>query len=119
MTIATATASPSAEQAHIAERVQYWNGYLEQPRRYEAFRSYYRRRLTEIFQFLIPPGMRVLEIGCGQGDLLAAVRPGYGVGLDISARMIEAARARHPELKFVKADAASFALGETFDYIIC
>jgi len=31
-----------------------------------AIRNYYRRRLAELFIFLIPPGMRVLEIGGGE-----------------------------------------------------
>jgi len=29
--------------------------------------------------------MKVLELGCGLGDLLAAVRPSRGVGVDFSA----------------------------------
>jgi hypothetical protein len=63
--------------------------------------------------------MRVLEVGCGSGDLLAAVRPGYGVGLDFSPAMLALARERHPGLRFIEGDAHDFDLGETFDYIIC
>jgi SAM-dependent methyltransferase len=64
------------------------------------------------------PGARVLEIGCGQGDLLAALHPAVGVGIDFSPAMIERARARHPGLRFVEADAHDLDLAETFDYIV-
>ncbi len=37
-------------------------------------------------KFLIPEGARVLELGCGTGDLLAALKPSFGVGVDFSAR---------------------------------
>ena len=40
---------------------------------------FYHRRLEKYFSFIIPPGRRVLELGCGSGDLLNAVRPAYGV----------------------------------------
>ena len=43
----------------------------------------------------MPPGASVLEIGCGGGDLLAALRPADGLGVDVSAGMIELA-SRHP-----------------------
>ncbi|MBR0969437.1 MULTISPECIES: bifunctional class I SAM-dependent methyltransferase/glycosyltransferase family 2 protein [Bradyrhizobium] len=56
-------------------------------------------------QFLIPPGSRVLDIGCGLGDTLAALKPSHGVGLDFSDAQIELARRRHPDLQFIQADA--------------
>jgi len=60
----------------------------------------------------------VIEIGCGQGDLLAALKPAVGVGVDFSGEMIKRAVQRHPELRFVQADAHDLSLDETFDVII-
>ena len=62
--------------------------------------------------------MRVLEVGCGRGDLIAAVKPRYGVGTDLSAKMVAVARERHPEIHFLQADVQALDLKETFDYII-
>src|SRR5438034_3004036 len=55
-------------------------------------------------KFLIPEGARVLELGCGTGDLLAALMPLFGVGVDFSAGMIGEARKAHPDLTFVVGD---------------
>ena len=79
---------------------------------------YYQRELRKYFNFLVPPGRRVLEIGCGLGDLLAAMKPGRGVGVDFSPAMLELARRRHPELEFQVADALEFSSPEKFDYIL-
>ncbi len=78
----------------------------------------YRRRLVEVYQNLISPGQRVLEVGCGTGDLLAALEPSYGVGVDFCPEMLSLARTRHPELEFILADAHELELDQTFDYII-
>jgi SAM-dependent methyltransferase len=55
-------------------------------------------------KFLIPTGARVLELGCGTGDLLAALEPSFGVGVDFSPGMIEEARKAHPGLSFFVGD---------------
>lgn len=60
----------------------------------------------------------MLELGCGEGDLLAALRPSYGVGVDLSPALTAKAGAKHPGLHFIEADAHTFACGETFDYIV-
>ena len=60
----------------------------------------------------------MLEVGCGTGDLLAAVDPEFGVGLDISHAMMSIARSKYPRLHFVQSDAHDPALGGRFDYII-
>ena len=43
-------------------------------------------------KFLVGEGARVLELGCGTGDLLAQLEPSYGVGVDFSEGMIAQAR---------------------------
>jgi ubiquinone/menaquinone biosynthesis C-methylase UbiE len=79
---------------------------------------FYHRLLAQYFAFLVPPDARVLEIGCGLGDLLAAVKPARGVGVDFSAKMVEQARQRHPDLELHFADGADFHCSEKFDYIL-
>ena len=88
------------------------------PGRPRAAGRFYHRLLEKYFSFLVPPGQRVLEVGCGLGDVLAAVKPARGVGVDFSPATLALARERHPELKFCEADAAEFRGEERFDYII-
>jgi SAM-dependent methyltransferase len=51
-------------------------------------------------KFLIPEGARILELGCGIGQLLAALKPSFGVGVDLSEKMIAEARKLYPTLTF-------------------
>ena len=78
----------------------------------------YHEQIEALHRAIVRPGASVLEIGSGNGDLLAAVRPGRGVGIDVSGGMVELARARHPELTFEHAAGEDFAVDESFDYIV-
>ena len=111
---------PAAKFAeYTRERKRSWDEYAQNWERWQRPRRYYQRRLREIYSFLIPPGSRVLEVGCATGDLLAGLRPSYGVGIDFSEPMIERARNAYPDLTWVSVDAHDFDLGETFDYVVC
>ena len=55
-------------------------------------------------RFLVPPGSRILDLGCGTGRLLNELRPSQGVGIDFSPNMIEIARKQYPEYEFLCAD---------------
>lgn len=79
---------------------------------------YYHESVERIVRFHVPAGASVLEIGCGTGDLLAALRPGRGVGIDISPKAVEIARSKYPGLAFFACDAEELELPGTFDYII-
>jgi SAM-dependent methyltransferase len=87
--------------------------------RWLATNAYYHASVADLLRFLVPEGASVLEIGCGTGDLLAALRPSRGVGVDLSPGMLAQARARHPGLTFKDGDAEQLDLGgETFDAIV-
>ncbi len=88
------------------------------PCRLRETNRYYQKFLRNYFSFLVPPGLRVLEVGCSVGDLLAAMKPARGVGIDFSPEMVKLAQARHPDLEFHVADALDFPSAEKFDYIL-
>jgi len=107
------------EAEYTAKRQSYWDEFAQsEGNSWTISGGYYHQRLNDIYRFLIPPGMRVLELGCGRGNLLDAVQPAYGVGVDFSSAMIAQASAQHPRLSFIQADAHQLDLGETFDFII-
>jgi len=78
----------------------------------------YHRLIERIMRFHVPAGRRVLEIGCGSGGLLAALEPSYGVGIDVSSKLIDEARRRHPELELIVANGETFSHDEEFDYVV-
>lgn len=101
-----------------AERMRHWDKVAHMDLSTARSRCYYHDRLTEVYRFLIPEGQRVLELGCGQGDLLASLKPAHGVGVDFSAAMLATARQRHAGLTFLQGDAHDPPLDEVFDAIV-
>ena len=66
-------------------------------------------------RFLVPEGLSVLELGCGTGSLLAALKPTRGVGIDISEKMVELAKAGAPDLTFKVGDVEDPTTLESLD----
>ncbi|MEJ2374260.1 MAG: glycosyltransferase [Pseudolabrys sp.] len=73
-------------------------------------------------RFLVPGGLRVLDLGCGTGALLNQLKPAHGVGVDFSEAMVERARAKHPHLTFIHGDVEALndfaSLLDPFDVIL-
>ena len=107
-----------AARAYQEARISHWNSLAHHQPQWNWSGGYYHQRLNEVIATLVPQGRRVLEIGCGQGDLLAALKPSKGVGVDFSPEMISLAKQLHPDLTFIEADAHDLVLNATFDYII-
>lgn len=107
------------ERQRIAERIARLDRVADLREAHQDRHDYYHQQVEELVSSLITPGSRVLEAGAGFGDLLAAVAPQNSVGIDVSPRMIEHARRRHPELDLRVADIERDALPEgPFDVIL-
>jgi len=110
---------PSARKLRIQAHV---DAYADRRERWIARNSYFHADDLHYMQFLVPAGLRVLDCGCGLGDLLAALKPSYGVGVDLSPKMVDCARARHPQFEFVAGDiedpATTARLAGPFDVIV-
>jgi SAM-dependent methyltransferase len=102
--------------AYRQERVAHWHQVAQL--RWRGLGGYYQRRLARVYRLLVPPGQKVLEIGCGGGELLAALSPRLGIGVDLApAAVAKAGRLLGP-LRFIQADAHDLPLQEKFDFII-
>ncbi|MEI7845187.1 MAG: glycosyltransferase [Chloroflexota bacterium] len=103
---------------HNTLRQFHWDEIAQQSSGKTLFNREYHRRLIELYKLLVSPGLSVLEVGCGRGDLLAALSPSHGMGIDFSAEMISQAQKLHTGLIFKQVDAHKINLGEKFDVII-
>jgi demethylmenaquinone methyltransferase/2-methoxy-6-polyprenyl-1,4-benzoquinol methylase len=78
-----------------------------------------QRWRTATVRETVRPGEYVLDACCGTGDLAVAARKAGAadvVGLDFSERMLERARRKAPELKWVQGDVLALPFGDsTFD----
>jgi SAM-dependent methyltransferase len=118
MNAATSFQTDAARLDYTRARVAHWDRVATDAAGLRDLGDAYHRRLIRIYQSQVPPNQRVLEIGCGQGDLLAALQPAFGVGVDFSGEMVRRAAQRHPHLAFFQSDAHALDLGEPFDVII-
>jgi ubiquinone/menaquinone biosynthesis C-methylase UbiE len=111
--------SDPAAQAYQQTRIAHWDAIARKRDTWQGLGRWYHQRVAEIFRFHTGPNQSVLELGCADGRLLAALQPTRGVGVDFSEEMLCRAKERYPTLEFIHADVHDLsALDETFDAII-
>ncbi len=84
---------------YAKHRAAHWDKLAR--RRSGMLTRHYRNRLAESYGHVAAGCERVLELGCGRGELLYALRPHEGIGVDFSEQMIVEAQRRYPNLHFI------------------
>lgn len=100
------------------ERMTHWDRVSKSKENEKRLGAFYQKLLQHYYRSLIPPGMRILELGCCHGDLLASLKPSFGVGIDFSKKMLRVAVKKHPDLLLILADAHELPIDTKFDVII-
>lgn len=107
--LAMSSSSSSIDNKDVA--AQEWDAV-----RYQSQHSFVYQYGTSLIDVLNPqPGERILDLGCGTGELTNAISQRYPgsivvVGIDADATMIARAQQQYSNLDFRLADARSFAL---------
>ena len=91
---------PSRREEHLKGMEEFFDHFSANVQTWRRRNSGYHRAVASLARFYVPPGSRVLEVGSGTGDLLAALQPRRGVGVDISSEMVRLASAKHRDLEF-------------------
>src|SRR5260221_1814875 len=65
----------------------------------------YHEQIARVCKPFLNPDSRVLELGCSTGDLLNAIDPAFGVGVDLSGASISIARQNYPRYQWICGDA--------------
>lgn len=87
---------------------------------YQGRHAYVWQYGEELFNLLSPqPGERILDLGCGTGQLTQQLaNEGIQVmGIDAAPTMIETAEQNYPHLEFAVADARNFQVEQPFDAV--
>jgi SAM-dependent methyltransferase len=100
-----------------------WQAYFrktafENPAHPQA-RDFLERDLRETLARIIPPDASVLDVGCGTGELLAALPNRERVGIAQLPEVASEARRRFPDLTIAEGDLGAFQGERRFDAVIC
>ena len=105
-------------EAYQKKRRAHWNHVAAKIDRTGRIGDTYHKLLNAYYGMLVPRDSRILEVGCGLGNLLASLKPRVGVGIDFSQHMIRRAKQKYPQLTFIQGDAHELPIKGSFDVII-
>src|SRR3954468_2783884 len=90
------------------------------PNLYQEKHAFVFERGGDLVELLAPKaGERILDLGCGTGQLTRRITDAGAVvtGIDHSSEMIAQAKANYPEIPFEIADVRELAVDEPFDAV--
>lgn len=100
------------------ERLKYFEDRADNWVKYRKRRSYYWDSITRYCNYYIHDDSSILEVGCGSGELLAAVNGKHKVGIDFCEPILAKAKERYSDIDFHLMEAEDIKLDQKFDVII-
>ena len=100
-------------------RLSYFNK-LALRRKKRRFSAYYWKEITDYIHYFSHEDSSVLEIGCGNGDLLSDIEGASKTGIDFSEEYVNWAKEKHAGkgIEFVVMDANQVTLDKKYDLIL-
>jgi SAM-dependent methyltransferase len=92
--------------------------FYDQPHKMTWAARQYRKILARYYQRMIPVHSSVLEVGCGDGELLSYLTGREVTGVDLSSNQIQLAQRKVPHGTFHVQAGEHLHLDKKFDYII-
>jgi SAM-dependent methyltransferase len=100
---------------------QYWSKKTDSDHSQREGFDVFRIAASEIQAFHQPQLKRVLDIGCGAGEVyahLGAARGEHYLGVDFSASQLATFQSQHPDVRLAQGDVSTYSTAERFDFII-
>lgn len=111
---------PSTAPLDLAGYDEGWDSKWTDMRRHGPTGRHLRRIISSVIADL--PVETVLDVGCGEGSLIQALRagkPATYAGADFSESALRIARQRTPDAEFHRLDLTEGALDRRFDLVLC
>jgi len=116
------------DEARKLELAEHYNRLALQKPHFRKRNRYYYQEIIRFIKKIIPPGKKILEIGCADGYLLKNLTPIKALGLDLSSAMIGIANSEKKlssssnssssVIEFTQGEVESYQFFETYDYIL-
>ena len=106
---------------NIKDIKEFFNSISDKREKWVKRSSYFHSEDLLMFKEIIPENSNVLEVGCGNGQLIGRLNV-QGVGIDLSEKLINKAKKSYSHLKFYVCDinesTKQLKNEKKFDYII-
>lgn len=100
------------------ERLKYFESRATNWVKYRKRRAYYWDSITRYCNYFIHEDSSVLEVGCGSGELLAAINGKEKTGIDFCKPILDQGKAQFPDIRFELMEADNITLDQQYDVII-
>ena len=72
---------PATKEEYLSEWREFFDHFAPMIDDWHGRNRGYHYSINRLMKFYVAPGARVLEVGCATGDLLASLKPSFGVGV--------------------------------------